>query len=227
MGPVTHETAQTIGVHLDVSDPASWDAVLAEACAAFGGIDALVNNAAIYWIRRLADETLDSMRKIVDVNLLGPTLGMQRMAPLMAARGGGSIVNISSSAGMRGAWGHGAYTLSKWGLRGVTKVAAAEYGPLGVRVNSVHPGMIDISMLPVPGDDPSHFQQVPLGRVGLPTEVAELVLFLSSDASSYVSGSEISVDECHDVAGAQGRDESDQRRNDGTRRPNPRWRSAL
>jgi 3alpha(or 20beta)-hydroxysteroid dehydrogenase len=124
------------------------------------------------------------MRKIVDVNLLGPTLGMQRMAPLMAARGGGSIVNISSSAGMRGAWGPGAYTLSKWGLRGVTKAAAAEYGPLGVRVNSVHPGMIDISMLPVPGDDPSHFQQVPLAQVGLPTEVAELVLFLSSDASS-------------------------------------------
>jgi 3alpha(or 20beta)-hydroxysteroid dehydrogenase len=184
-----------IGLEHDASDAASWDAVIAAATERFGGVDILVNNAAIHWIRPLAAEEQQDLRRMLDVNLIGPILGMQRAAVAMQARGGGSIVNISSYAGLRGAYGHGAYGASKWGLRGVTKVAAIEYGPAGIRVNSVHPGPIDTAMLPVAeGDFAAHFADVPLKRVGRAQEVAELALFLASDAASYLSGSEISVD---------------------------------
>ena len=185
-----------VGLPHDVTDPAAWDAVVAAATDRFGGLDVLVNNAAIHWVRPLDEETPADLRRILDVNLVGPILGMQRAAGALRRRGGGSIVNVSSYAGLRGVHGHGAYGATKWALRGVSKTAAIEYGPDGIRVNSVHPGPIDTAMLPdvAEADRPVRFGHIPLGRVGRVEEVAELVLFLASDAASYLSGAEISVD---------------------------------
>lgn len=184
-----------IALEHDISDPQAWDAVIAATVERFGGVDVLVNNAAVHWTRPLAEETAPDLRRMLDVNLIGPILGMQRAAEAMRARGAGSIVNISSYAGLRGIHGHGAYGASKWALRGVTKTAAIEYGPIGVRVNSVHPGSIETAMLPDYDEEPSvRFAHVPVGRVGRADEVAELVLFLASDASSYLTGAEIAID---------------------------------
>jgi 3alpha(or 20beta)-hydroxysteroid dehydrogenase len=184
-----------VALEHDISDPQAWDAVLAATVERFGGVDVLVNNAAVHWVRPLSEETLPDLRRMLDVNLLGPILGMQRAVEAMRERGGGSIVNISSYAGLRGIHGHGAYGASKWALRGVTKTAAIEFGPIGVRVNSVHPGSIETAMLPDFDEEPSiRFAHVPVGRVGQVDEVAELVLFLASDASSYLTGAEIAID---------------------------------
>jgi 3alpha(or 20beta)-hydroxysteroid dehydrogenase len=181
----------------DVTDAAAWQRVVDAADERFGGVDVLVNNAAVHWIRPLLQETPDDLRRIWEVNLLGPMLGMQAVAAAMEARGGGSVVNISSLAGQKGFYGHAAYGATKWGLRGVSQVAAVELGPLGIRVNSVYPGMIDTAMLPRSGDDDADAARaadLPLGRVGRPEEVAEVVAFLASDAASYLSGAELVVD---------------------------------
>ncbi len=177
----------------DVSDVAGWAKVVTTAVDRFGRLDVLVNNAAIHWIRALVDEDPAALEHLLRVNLIGPYVGMQAVVEPMRARGGGSIVNISSFAGLSGAWGHSAYGASKWALRGITKTAAIELGPLGIRVNSVHPGPIDTAMLPVPADAPM-FTAYPLGRAGTAEEVAEAVLFLASDASSYLTGAELAVD---------------------------------
>ena len=182
-----------VAVTHDVSDIAAWAEVVATAVERFGGIDVLVNNAGIHWIRAMVDEDPVALERLLRVNLVGPYVGMQAVIPAMEARGGGSIVNISSFAGLAGAWGHSAYGASKWGLRGITKTAAIELGPSGIRVNSVHPGPIDTAMLPVPADAPM-FTAYPLGRAGTAEEVAETVLFLASDASSYLTGAELAVD---------------------------------
>ena len=181
----------------DVVDEDAWGRVVDLATSRFGGVDVLVNNAAIHWIRPLLEETADDIRRIVDVNLIGPVLGMQAVVPAMQARGGGAIVNISSLAGQSGFWGHGAYGSTKWGLRGLSRVAAVELGPLGIRVNSVYPGMIDTAMLPPagdPGTDAARTAHLPLSRVGQPSEIAEAVLYLASDASAYTTGAELVVD---------------------------------
>jgi 3alpha(or 20beta)-hydroxysteroid dehydrogenase len=189
--------AAAVATTHDVSDEAAWARVVELATEHFGGVDVLVNNAAIHWIRPLLDETAPDLRRILDVNLVGPVLGMQAVVPAMQTRGGGAIVNISSLAAHNGFYGHGAYGSSKWALRGVSRTAAVEFGPLGIRVNSVYPGMVDTAMLPsagVPGTDTARTAHVPLGRVGQPAEIAEVVLFLASDASSYMSGAELVVD---------------------------------
>ena len=181
----------------DVSDEAAWAAVVELATSRFGGIDVLVNNAAIHRIRPLLEETAPDLRRIMDVNLIGPVLGIQAVVPAMQARGGGAVVNISSLAAHNGFWGHSAYGSTKWALRGVSRTAAVELGPLGIRVNSVYPGMVDTAMLPPagdPGTDAARTAHLPLGRVGQPTEIAEAVLFLASDASSYMTGAEIVID---------------------------------
>src|SRR5947209_1286323 len=132
---VRADGGSAIGLGHDVSDPHAWDSVLAAALEEFGQVDVLVNNAAIHWVRPLADETADDLRRILDVNLIGPVLGMQRFASAVQHAGSrGSVVNVSSYAGLRGIYGHGAYGASKWALRGISKTAAIEYGPLGIRV---------------------------------------------------------------------------------------------
>jgi 3alpha(or 20beta)-hydroxysteroid dehydrogenase len=179
----------------DARDTDAWESIVAAATARFGGVDILVNNAAVHWIRPLSAEKAADIRRLLDINLVSPMMAMQAVAPAMAARGGGAIVNISSLAGLTGYYGHGTYGASKWGLRGVTKVAAIELGPVGIRVNSVHPGMIDTDMLPNRESlTADRYQHVPLQRVGLVDDVAETVLFLASDAGAFISGAEIAVD---------------------------------
>jgi len=178
--------------HHDVSESTDWDAVVAFTLREFDRIDVLVNNAAIHRLRLLQDETPDEFDRMLAVNLRGPFLGMKAVFEPMRAGGGGSIVNISSLAGVQPFSMHGAYSAAKYGLTGLTQVAAIEYGPSGIRVNSVHPGPIDTDMLPGGGGE-GRFADHPLGRVGTPQEVAELVLFLASDASSYVTGAQVRV----------------------------------
>ncbi|EQB02577.1 3-alpha-hydroxysteroid dehydrogenase [Sphingobium quisquiliarum P25] len=184
--------------HHDVTSEADWASLTAAVEADFGPADILVNNAGILLFRTLFQTTLDDYLKVLKVNLAGAFLGIKAVGPGMAARGKGSIVNISSVDGMKGANGLGAYASSKWGLRGLTKVAAMELGHKGVRVNSVHPGGVDTMMgnLDSRSRDEVNkdYGNVPLQRIGGPEEIAKASLFLASDDASYLTGAEIVVD---------------------------------
>ncbi|MFJ3827435.1 glucose 1-dehydrogenase [Streptomyces sp. NPDC090046] len=184
---------QGLYVRHDVADPAGWATVVEQAVRAFGTVSALVNNAALWRTAHVEEQRLEDFEALLRVNLLGPFLGIQAVAPVLRAGGGGSIVNISSTAGLVGIPGHAAYGSTKFGLRGLTRSAALDLARDRIRVNSVHPGAIDTPMVAeaVAGRDRSH---VPLGRMGRPEEVGELVLFLCSDASSYMTGTEFTVD---------------------------------
>jgi 3alpha(or 20beta)-hydroxysteroid dehydrogenase len=180
----------------DISDAGAWEAVVRTARSEFGGVDVLVNNAGIYWVKPLLDETAESLTKMLEINLIGTILGIQAVTEPMRARGGGSIVNISSTAGVMGYPGHVAYGAAKWGLRGVTRVAALELSDAGIRVNCVLPGAVDTAMSWANGMEAGEgkLPGVPLRRVGLTQEIAELVAYLASDASSYTTGSEYIAD---------------------------------
>jgi 3alpha(or 20beta)-hydroxysteroid dehydrogenase len=187
--------SQALAITHDVSSESAWAAVVRGATETFGGVDILVNNAAIYWTRPLVEEKIADFERLLQVNLIGALLGIQAVVPAMVSRGGGSIVNIASFAGIRGLYGHGSYGMSKWALRGLTQTAAIELGYQGIRVNAVLPGSIDTAMLPVAREEfETRFSDVPLGRVGTAEEVADAVLFLASDESSYLTGSELNVD---------------------------------
>lgn len=178
-----------------VADEHSWSVVIDAALGRFERLDVLVNNAGIHRVRAITEERAADVASLLAVNLVGPMIGMAQVVEPMARGGGGSIVNISSLAGLEGIWGHGAYGASKWGLRGLTKTAAIEFGPRGIRVNSVHPGPIVTPMLPVPPDQlEGRFDYAPLQRAGQPEEVAQVVAFLASDAASFISGAELTVD---------------------------------
>lgn len=186
-----------VGIVHDVTDSAQWDAVVALATERFGRLDILVNNAAIHRRRPLLEESVDEMRRLMDINLFGAVRGMQACVPAMVATGGGSIVNISSLAGFRGIYAHGAYGASKWALRGVSRDAAIEFGPLRIRVNTIFPGAIATAMLPTTGDaaaDAARFATSPLGRYGEVDEIAFAVLHLASDESSFTTGAELVID---------------------------------
>ena len=195
-------TADIIGgtfIHHDVTSEEEWAAVVARAIELHGGLDVLVNNAAIYSPRTLLEAEPDEYRRVIEVNQVGVFLGMREVAPVMIERGGGSIINISSGAGMRAGSGGFAYTASKWAVRGMTKSAAVRLGRHGIRVNSIHPGLIDTVMLGETrivqgGNLDRAVERIPLGRVGQPEEVAKLALFLASDESAYSTGSEFIVD---------------------------------
>ncbi|MFF3090069.1 SDR family NAD(P)-dependent oxidoreductase [Streptomyces nojiriensis] len=184
---------QGLYVRHDVADAASWASVMERSVRAFGTVSALVNNAALWRTAHVEQQRPEEFEELLQVNLLGPFLGIQAVAPVLRAGGGGSVVNISSTAGLVGIPGHAAYGSTKFGLRGLTRSAALDLAGDRIRVNSVHPGAIDTPMVAeaVAGRDWSH---VPLGRMGRPEEVGQLVLFLCSDASSYVTGSEFTVD---------------------------------
>ena len=186
-------------VHHDVASEADWSAAVARALELHGGLDVLVNNAGIYIPTPLVGGSLEDYRRVIDVNQVGVFLGMREVAPAMIDGGGGSIVNISSTAGLRGGGGAFGYTASKWAVRGMTKSAAVALGQHGIRVNSIHPGPIDTAMLQqVPDVDAGNLDQivrrVPLHRIGDAVEVARLALFLASDESSYSTGSEFIID---------------------------------
>ncbi|HUS25032.1 MAG TPA: SDR family oxidoreductase [Candidatus Binatia bacterium] len=181
-------------LHLDVTDEAQWQSVL-QRC---GTLDVLVNNAGVLLFKALRDTSRAEFERVLNVNLLGTFLGTKLAGTAMAQRKRGSIVNISSVDGMKAANGLAAYCASKWGIRGLTKVAAMELGHQGVRVNSVHPGGIDTAM-GNPYAEPKakvnqRYGMVPMQRVGDAEEVARVSLFLASDESSYLCGAEIAVD---------------------------------
>jgi 3alpha(or 20beta)-hydroxysteroid dehydrogenase len=194
-------TARAIGEpasyhDLDVTDAGAWAEAVRQVLERHGRLDVLVNNAGVWHTGGLFDTSPEDYRRVVEINQTGVFLGMRAAAPAMREQGSGSIVNISSSAGLRGDGTIHAYVASKWAVRGMTKAAALELAPYGVRVNSVHPGLIQTPMSATefePGK-PDPGQNVPMGRVGQPEEVAELVCFLASDASAYVSGAEVSID---------------------------------
>jgi 3alpha(or 20beta)-hydroxysteroid dehydrogenase len=196
------QTASAIGAaatfhHHDVTSEAEWTSVVDAVLAEHGQLDVLVNNAGILAIAPLVMTTEADYRRIIDVNQVGVFLGMKAVVPHMVERECGSIINISSVAGLMGSPGMIAYGASKWAVRGMTKSVALEVAPFGVRVNSIHPGIIETPMLQEFenwGIMPQVMQRVPVGRTAAAMEVANLVLYLASDESAYSTGSEFVVD---------------------------------
>jgi len=184
-----------IFVRQDVTLEADW-AKAVDAAAALGGLHGLVNNAGIYQPSTLMETDVALFERHMRVNQLGCFIGMKAVVPLMEQSGGGSIVNISSVAGLRGSPGAIAYSATKWALRGMTKAAAIDLAPRRIRVNSIHPGPIDTEMLNVrtPEQNRQRLQAVPMKRQGTAEEVAHLVLFLLSEESGYITGAEVAID---------------------------------
>ncbi|WP_439406758.1 glucose 1-dehydrogenase [Bradyrhizobium sp. DASA03076] len=180
-----------IYVRQDVAQPEEWRQTIAAAESKFGALHGLVNNAGIASMAPIERFPLEQWEKTLAVNLTGVFLGMQTALPALRRAGGGSIVNVSSVEGLRGSPGLHAYVASKFGVRGITKSAALEAAASGVRINSIHPGLINTRM--TENFDLSSFP-IPLGRPAEPQEVSQAVLFLVSDESSYLTGSEIVVD---------------------------------
>lgn len=183
--------------HLDVRDEAAWHGLVQEIVGASGRLDVLINNAGIFATGRHFEISAEDFQRVMDVNCVGVFLGMRAVSPVMREQGGGSIVNVSSLAGLTGGSGAFAYQTSKWAVRGMTKAAAVENGRRNVRVNSIHPGLIQTDMmqqLPGAEDEARLTRRIPLGRVAEADEVARLALFLASDESSYSTGSEFIVD---------------------------------
>lgn len=193
-------------VHLDVTSAAEWDAVLAGVVERHGGLDVLVNNAGILTLATIGDTSPERAEQIMKVNLLGPFLGIRASIEPMQARGGGSIVNISSSAGVHGEHGVVAYSGTKWGLRGLAKSAALELGQYGIRINCVCPsGGSDEMVAPymatlmerMRSGEPVDFSGTPrrpMGRNVTLREIALMTLFLASDESSACNGGDFVVD---------------------------------
>ena len=184
-------------VELDVTSEESWAAAVGVTTGEFGRLDVLVNNAGIWKIMPIAMMSADDYMDVVKVNQLGVFLGMKSAIPVMSDNGG-SIVNISSVAGLAGAIGQVAYGATKWAVRGMTKTAALELAGLGIRVNSIHPGLIDTQMLQTVRDwgveAETLLTAVPQARFGTAHEVAQLALFLASDESSHCTGGEFTAD---------------------------------
>ncbi len=191
--------------HLDVTNPDEWAGAVAAVVSEFGGLDVLVNNAAVLDVGSIADMSVEVLTRVITVNQIGAYLGIQAALAPMKARGGGSIVNVASIDAMEGSNGVAAYTSSKWGLRGLTKAAAIELGRDGIRVNAVCPGFGSAEMVQpfyeaaierlqdrteaLP-DRPQH----PFHRSGNLDDVANAIVWLGSDDSSYVSGIDLPVD---------------------------------
>jgi 3alpha(or 20beta)-hydroxysteroid dehydrogenase len=191
LGPTAHFA------HHDVSDQGAWAALVADTRERFGPVSVLANNAGILRFGTVEEMPQTEVELLFRVNQLGCWLGMQAVVPDMRALGGGSIINASSTEGLGGMAGTVAYGATKFAVRGMTKGASHELGRYGIRVNSVHPGMIDTPMTRVHGGDAAMeygASKVPLRRVGHPEDVAPLYVFLGSDESSYITGAEIAVD---------------------------------
>jgi 3alpha(or 20beta)-hydroxysteroid dehydrogenase len=178
-------------VHLDVTEADQWDAAVATAVEEFGKLNVLVNNAGIVALGQIGKFDMAKWQKVIDVNLTGTFLGMQASVEAMKTAGGGSIINVSSIEGLRGAPMVHPYVASKWAVRGLSKSAALDLGKFNIRVNSLHPGFI---RTPMTKHFPDDLVTSPLGRPGQSDEVATFVVFLASDESSFATGSEFVVD---------------------------------
>ncbi|MER5185035.1 SDR family oxidoreductase [Streptomyces sp. NPDC002896] len=178
---------------LDVTSEKDWAELAAELREAYGQVHGLVNNAGITWRARIDDVRAEDMARVHAVNVTGPLLGIQHLVPLM--RPGASIVNVGSSAALTAHYPV-AYTASKWALRGLSKTAAMELGPRGIRVNMIHPGFIETAMTAsaAPAFREANVRETPLGRTGTVDEITPLVTFLLSDDASFITGAEIPVD---------------------------------
>jgi len=208
VGDVRHEAAAAVAaelgpnalaVPLDVSDEAAWKEAVDAAESRFGPLTTLVNNAGTSFPAAIVDDTPEAFRRTLDVNLVGAFLGIKHAAPSMERAGGGSVVNISSISGLGGFAGGGAYAASKWALRGLTRVAAADLAPAGIRVNAILPGVIDTEMVHSSGTTSQELlernsSRILLGRLGVPQDVGALVVFLASERSSYITGTDLLVD---------------------------------
>jgi 3alpha(or 20beta)-hydroxysteroid dehydrogenase len=181
---------------LDITDADSWERLVAAGLERFGRLDALVNNAGILRRASIEAETADQFERLWRVNCLGAMLGVQAALPYLRAQGKGAVVNTLSTAAMTAWTDHGAYVSSKWALRGFTKVAALELAADNIRVNAIVPGPVLTPMV-LRQDDPTaavRLAATPLGRAGLPSDIAELALFLVSDRSAFMTGAELVID---------------------------------
>jgi 3alpha(or 20beta)-hydroxysteroid dehydrogenase len=188
-----------LAVRLDVTDESAWVDAVEATERRFGPLTTLVNNAGVGTPALIADDTRESFRRTLEVNLAGSFLGIKHAAPSMMRAGGGSIINIASISGLGGFGGGGAYSASKWALRGLTRSAAADLAPAGIRVNCVHPGVVDTEMIRAHGTPVEEVLErnrprLLLGRLAQPEDIAAVVLFLASDRSSYMTGSDLVVD---------------------------------
>jgi cyclopentanol dehydrogenase len=182
----------------DVTDEQRWQEVVAETVARYGKLDVLVNNAGIFPMARVEDTSGESWDQVMGINAKGVFLGTKHAIPEMRKAGGGSIVNISSVAGLIGSSHSASYNASKGAVRLLTKSTAIQYGSEGIRANSVHPGLIETEMsAAMRADEPllrRRLASTPMRRAGQPEEVAYGVLYLASDESSFVTGSELVID---------------------------------
>jgi NAD(P)-dependent dehydrogenase (short-subunit alcohol dehydrogenase family) len=190
---------EAVYVHLDVTREEDWQSAVQAAVSAFGKLDVLVNNAGIWRRGRVEDTTVEDWDAVQNVNSKGVFLGAKAAIPEMRKAGGGSVINISSTAGLVGGPRSTAYTASKGAVRLFTKAAAIQYAGEGIRSNSIHPGPIDTEMIQQvwQGEDNSREQSIartPLGRVGTVDDIAYGALFLASDESSFMTGSELVID---------------------------------
>jgi 3alpha(or 20beta)-hydroxysteroid dehydrogenase len=178
-------------LRMDVTRPEDWQAAVDLAVRDFGRLDVLVNNAGIIRHKDAEDMTVEDFRLVLEVNLVGQWLGVKTVTAAMKEAGGGSIINVSSIEGMRGAVMVHPYVASKWAVRGLTKSAALELGSSQIRVNSIHPGFI---RTPMTKHFPDNMLTIPLGRPGQSDEVSTFVVFLASDESRYATGAEFVID---------------------------------
>lgn len=192
------EGGQALAFEHNVTDKATWEAIVKEANTTYGPVNILINNAGVSSSVLFEDATDKDWDFVMDVNLKSIMYGVQAVLPEMRTAGGGSIVNISSIAGLTGGSGAGAYTASKSAVRGLTKALANDYGSQNIRVNSIHPGYIMTPMSEpfLNSDDykPWFMANTPLKRYGKPEEIAQAMLFLASDDASFITGAELAVD---------------------------------
>jgi 3alpha(or 20beta)-hydroxysteroid dehydrogenase len=201
---------QAAYVHLDTTDEAQWQAAVAATVKQFGKVNVLVNNAGIEIVKAIEDTTVEDLRRISAINEHGVYLGIKHVTAPMKAAGGGSIINLSSVAGMQGFYGLTAYCMTKGGVRLLTKAAAVELARAGtgIRVNSIHPGVIQTEMgsrlleryaeigltESTETAEALFIERHPVGRLGKPTDIANAFTYLASDESSFVNGTELVVD---------------------------------
>jgi 3alpha(or 20beta)-hydroxysteroid dehydrogenase len=189
---------RAVAVAADVTSEAGWADVVATAVDAFGRVDVLVNNAGIIRVKPLMETDLELFRRVLDTNLVSAFLGLRAVVPTMRDQGGGAVVNLSSPQGLEGREGMSAYTASKFGVRGLTRTAAIELGPDGIRVNCVVPGPTRTAMTTRKGWSDEDYDRAyggyPLQRMAAPEEVAAVIAFLASDEASYCTGADFVVD---------------------------------
>ena len=190
---------QVTYVHLDVTNESDWLSAVQTAVSAYGKLDILLNNAGILIRKNIEETTVEDWDRIFAVNSKGVFLGTKAAIPIMRENGGGSIINISSTAGLVGSPnGSASYTATKGSVRLFTKSTAIQHARDGIRCNSIHPGPIETDMIADTLNDPENMalrmQRLPLGRVGKPSEIAYGAIYLASDESSFVTGSELVID---------------------------------